>query len=46
MPKCELLHIDMPIGKKCPSVYNESEEVCYSGCGFNEEKRFKKEKKA
>lgn len=42
MPECELLHINMPIGKKCPSVYNETEEICTEECGFNEKQQYNK----
>lgn len=31
--RCLLFDIEMPIGKVCPSVYNEDGFLCYEGCG-------------
>lgn len=31
---CELIEKTAPIGKKCPSNYNITDNICYEGCGI------------
>ena len=32
--KCLLLDVEMPIGEKCPSVFNDNDLICYKECGL------------